>query len=297
MESFNRLPLSRRFRRVKPFDDAHEPVCVRWLVLTSCLMLVLAPGVPLQAPAGQVEPTVGQPGKDVMWVPTPPELVSKMLEMANVSPRDVVIDLGSGDGRTVIAAAKLGVRAIGVEYDAALVELSKNNAAEAAVADRATFVKADLFEVDLSQATVITMFLLPELNLKLRPRLLDLAPGTRIVSNTWDLEDWKADETVVISPCPAWCTSLLWIVPAQVGGVWQLEDSQLTLEQQFQVVSGTLRTGGEVVQIEEGRLRGEQISFRVGDTVYTGRANGAVIEGVAETETRTFTWSASLVTR
>lgn len=134
-------------------------------LLTSCLILVLASGGPAQAQAteGQAAPAVGQPGKDVMWLPTPPELVSKMLEMAEVSSRDVVMDLGSGDGRTVIAAASLGARAIGAEYDPALVELSKINAEEAGVADRAAFMKADLFTIDLSQATVITTFLLPEL--------------------------------------------------------------------------------------------------------------------------------------
>ena len=243
--------------------------------------------------ANQAVPEIGRPGKDVMWVPSPDELVAKMLKIADVSARDVVMDLGSGDGRTVIAAAQLGARAIGIEYDPELVELSRNNAAAAGVADRATFVTADLFEVDLSPATVITMFLLPDLNLKLRPRLLELRPGTRIVSNTWDLDDWVADQTVVLDPCPGFCTALLWIVPARAEGTWELPVGALTLEQQFQVVTGTLGTGFEIVEIDDGRLRGEQISFRVGDAHYTGRVSDDVLDGVAETGTRTFDWHAT----
>jgi len=250
---------------------------------------------PVQGVTSQATPEIGRPGKDVMWVPSPDELVATMLEMADVSAQDVVMDLGSGDGRTVIAAAQLGARAIGVEYDAELVELSRNNAAAAGVADRATFVTADLFEVDLSPATVITMFLLPDLNLKLRPRLLELEAGTRIVSNTWTLDEWVADQTVVLDPCPGFCTALLWIVPARAEGTWALPMGTLTLEQQFQVITGTLETPSETVEIDDGRLRGEQISFRVGDDRYTGRVSDDVIDGVAETGTRTFDWRATRV--
>lgn len=249
--------------------------------------------LPVHGLASQAVPEIGRPGKDVMWVPSLNELVAKMLEIADVSARDVVMDLGSGDGRTVIAAAQLGARAIGIEYDPELVELSRNNAAAAGVADRATFVTADLFEVDLSTATVITMFLLPDLNLKLRPRLLELRPGTRIVSNTWTLDDWVADQTVVLDPCPGFCTALLWTVPARAEGTWEFPVGTLTLEQQFQVVTGTLGTGSEIVEIDDGRLRGEQISFRVGDAHYTGRVSDDVIDGVVETGTRTFDWRAT----
>src|ERR671929_33580 len=138
------------------------------------------------------EPSVGQEGKDVVWVPTPQSLVNKMLDMAKVTPQDFLMDLGSGDGRTVITAAKRGVRAMGVEYNPDMVALSKRNAAKEGVSDKAQFMKADLFESDFSQATVITMFLLPDINLRLRPRILNLKPGTRIVSNTFDMGDWKA---------------------------------------------------------------------------------------------------------
>ena len=259
--------------------------------------LVLGGGLKSKQPADQTEPKVGQPGKDVMWVPTPPELVEKMLDMAEVSPADVVMDVGSGDGRTVIAAAVRGARAIGIEYEAGLVELSQRRAVEAEVADRATFVTADLFHVDLSPATVITMFLTPDINLELRTRLLDLEPGTRIVSNTWDMEDWAADEIAVIDPCPSWCTSLLWYVPAKVEGTWRSARGELVLEQQFQVLSGTLQADGKTIPIGDGRLRGDQISFQAGGTRYSGRVAGASIEGTARTGAQTFGWTATRVDR
>src|SRR6476661_1032321 len=167
------------------------------------------------------EPKVGQAGKDVVWVPTPQALVDKMLDMAKVTPQDYLIDLGSGDGRTVITAAKRGVRALGIEYNPDMVELAKRNAAQANVSDKATFVKADIFESDYSKATVITLFLLPTLNLKLRPKLLDMPPGTRVVSNSFRMEAWEPDDTATVSDdCVSWCTALLWIVPAKVEGTW-----------------------------------------------------------------------------
>lgn len=155
-----------------------------------CLCLLLIPVmVPAQTGQGtsQYEPSIGQDGKDVIWVPTAQVLVDKMLDLAQVGRSDYLLDLGSGDGRTVISAAKRGARARGIEYNPNMVALSRQNAAKEGVADRAEFVKADLFETDLSQATVITMFLLPEVNLRLRPRILGLKPGTRIVSNSFDM--------------------------------------------------------------------------------------------------------------
>ena len=231
-----------------------------------------------QKPATQkpFEPQVGQAGKDVVWVPTPQALVDKMLDMAKVTPQDFVMDLGSGDGRTVITAAKRGARATGIEYNPEMVELSKKNAAEAGVADRATFVKADLFETDLSKATVITMFLLPQINMKLRPKILDLKPGTRIVSNSFTMEDWEADETANITEdCTSWCTALFWIVPAKVEGTWTLPQGQLTLKQEFQKISGTLGP----TAISNGRLRGDDITFNVGTAKYTGKVSGTSMKG------------------
>ncbi len=198
-------------------------ICHRlFLVL---FLAALSAGAAAQAqPAKQeFKPEVGQEGKDVIWVPTPQELVEKMLDMAKVTPKDYVIDLGSGDGRTVITAAKRGAKAIGIEYNPDMVELSKRNAAKEGVSEKATFMKADLFEADLSQAQVITMFLLPDINLKLRPKLLNLRPGTRVVSNSFTMGEWQADETAnVKNGCASYCTAYLWIVPAKVDGTWQL---------------------------------------------------------------------------
>jgi phospholipid N-methyltransferase len=228
------------------------------------------------------KPEVGQPGKDVVWVPTPQSLVDKMLDMAKVTPQDYVIDLGSGDGRTVITAAKRGAKAHGIEYNPDMVALSQRNAAAEGMSSKATFAKADIFASDFSDATVITMFLLPDINLRLRPKILDLKPGTRIVSNTFTMNDWMPDETAVVTDeCVSWCTALFWIVPARVAATWQLPQGQLVLTQQFQMVSGTLTSGGSSNTISDGRLRGDQISFKAGGAQYTGRVNGNTVEGTA----------------
>jgi precorrin-6B methylase 2 len=224
------------------------------------------------------EPYSGQPGKDVVWVPTPQALVEKMLDMAKVTPQDFVMDLGSGDGRTVITAAKRGARAMGIEYNPDMVDLSKKNATAAGVADKATFVKADLFETDFSKASVVTLFLLPSINMKLRPKILDMKPGTRIVANSFNMEDWDADQTETITDdCTSWCTALMWIVPAKVQGTWTLPTGELRLTQQFQKVSGTL--GSQ--QISEGKLRGDELTFKVGNATYTGKVDGNSIRGTA----------------
>jgi SAM-dependent methyltransferase len=230
-----------------------------------------------QAP-GTYEPQSGQEGKDVVWVPTPEALVERMLDIANVGPADYVMDLGSGDGRTVIGAAKRGARAVGVEFNPDMVALSKRRAAEAGVEGRVTFVEGDLFEADLSKATVITMFLLPSINVQLRPKLLELEPGTRIVSNSFSMEDWEPDDRSALpdeAGCQSWCTALLWIVPAKVAGTWRLGGEELRLEQQFQEVTGTL--GGR--PLADGKVRGREIHFTVEGKAYAGRANGSTIEG------------------
>jgi len=253
----------------------------RRLFLLLCVVTI-GPSLFAQAQTtqGQFQPQVGQPGKDVVWVPTSQALVNKMLDMAKVTPEDYVIDLGSGDGRTVITAAKRGARALGIEYNPDMVELSKRNAATEGVSQKATFVKADLFESDFSQATVITMFLLPDINVRLRPKILDLKPGTRIVSNTFTMGEWNADDTATVSDgCSNWCTALFWIVPAKVEGTWALPQGELTLKQDFQMISGTLKSGANAMPITNGRLRGDQISFTAGGAQYAGRVNGATIEG------------------
>jgi SAM-dependent methyltransferase len=211
-------------------------------------------------------PRLNQPGKDVQWVPTPPALVEKMLDLAGLTPKDRLVDLGSGDGVLVIAAARRGARARGIEYDRGLVEFSKRKAAEAGVSQRTRFVRGDIFKSNFSDATVVTTFLLPSMNLRLRPTFLAMKPGTRIVANTFAIADWQPDESVAIDPCERWCTALLWIVPAHVGGSWRTPKGDLTLTQKFQMLSGTL--GKE--PIENGRLRGSEISFTVGTATYTG---------------------------
>jgi len=255
-------------------------------------LLLVAAFTQTQPP--QFVPYVGQPGKDVMWAPTPQELVNKMLDMAKVTPADFVIDLGSGDGRVVIAAARRGARALGIEYEPDLVEVSRANAAREGVSARAEFVKADLFESDFSRATVITMFLLPDINLKLRPRILDLAPGTRIVSNTFTMGAWEADETATVGDgCSRWCTALLWIVPVKVEGVWKTSQGELTFRQKFQMLTGRYAVGGYTVPIVGGRLHNDEITFSEGGAQYRGRVNGTVMEGSVTVGEKEGPWRAT----
>jgi predicted RNA methylase len=237
----------------------------------------------------EYEPRVGQEGKDVIWVPTPESLIEQMLNMAKVTADDFVMDLGSGDGRTVIAAAKRGARALGVEYNPDMVELSKRNAEKAGVGDKAKFVKADLYQTDLSEATVITMYLLPNINVKLRPSILDLKPGTRIVSHAFDMGDWQSDQTDTAEGRRAF----LWIVPAKAGGTWQLGPAELALQQKYQVVEGTLNEGERSTKIANGKLRGDQITFTAGDAEYSGRVTANGMEGTVKDGGATRKWSAT----
>jgi len=250
------------------------------------LALVLGSLSPAASQSTTYEPSVGQAGKDVVWVPTPETLVQKMLDIAKVTPQDYLIDLGSGDGRTVIAAAKRGLKAHGIEYEPQMVELAKVRARDAGVADRATFEKADLFESDFSKATVITMFLLPSINEKLRPTILNLKPGTRIVSNSFTMGEWKADETATASDCSNYCTALLWIVPAKVEGTWRLGDQDLKLAQEFQMLSGTLGTA----PISNARMTGNDISFTANNVAYRGTLSGNTLSGTRDGSAR---WSAT----
>ena len=251
---------------------------IRHSLMAACVTLIAAvaqaqTAAPTQKP---YEPQSGQAGKDVVWVPTPQALVEKMLDMAKATPQDFVMDLGSGDGRTVISAAKRGIRAMGIEYNPDMVELSKKNAAAAGVTDKATFVKADLFETDFSKASVITMFLLPSINMKLRPKILDLKPGTRVVSNSFTMEDWEPDQTEVVKDdCTNYCTALLWIVPAKVEGIWSLPQGELAVTQQFQKLTGTLGP----TPISNARLHGDEITFTVGNAKYHGKGDRQFDEG------------------
>lgn len=266
----------------------------RW-ILTLGLVFVAA-CVPVQAQQqSEYQPSVGQPGKDVVWVPTPQELVEKMLDIAKLTPQDFLIDLGSGDGRTVITAAKRGAQAMGIEYNPDMVDLSKRNAAAAGVSEKATFVQADLFESDFSKAAVITMFLLPDINLRLRPKLLEMKPGTRLVSNSFTMGEWEADGTTSVeSGCSSWCTAYLWIVPAKVEGTWRLAQGELTLKQMFQTISGTLVAKGASAPVT-GKLTGNQIVFKAGDVEYTGSVNNDTISGTLKSGPGSANWTATRV--
>lgn len=261
----------------------------RLAVLAAAFLASLA-AVPALAQTGagtpNYEPQVGQAGKDVIWVPTPMALVEKMLDMARITPTDIVVDLGSGDGRTVIAAAKRGFRALGIEYNPDMVALARREAAKAGVADRATFVQGDIFATDFSNANVVTMYLLPSLNLKLRPQLLEMKPGTRLVSHAFTMGDWEPDESVYVEER----RGMLWIVPAKAGGNWRVSiagqqaSHDLALKQTFQKIEGTLRVGRDNHALFDARLRGDEIRFTVLENPslrrdFVGRVEGNTITG------------------
>jgi SAM-dependent methyltransferase len=233
------------------------------------------------APAAY-EPRPGQEGKDVIWLPTPQVAVDKMMEVARVGPRDFVIDLGSGDGRTVITAAKRGARAQGIEYNPDMVEYARRNAEKAGVSDKASFMKADLFETSFARATVITMFLLPDINMKLRPKILGLKPGTRIVSNTFTMGEWEPDVKVELDTrdgCDnSYCTVLHWLVPRKVAGTWKVAQGEVTLKQEFQMLTGTLKAADGSTQELKGRVRGEAIELAAGEKRYRGRLKGGKLD-------------------
>ena len=225
------------------------------------------------------EPVVGQSGKDVVWVPTPFVTVEKMLDMAKVTPQDFVMDLGSGDGRNIIGAAKRGARAKGVEWNQDMVDLSNRLAREAGVADKAEFVQGDMYAADISKANVMAMFLLTENLDKLMPKFLELKPGSRIVINGFGITGWTPDVTErATGDCGSWCTVHLFHVPAKVGGTWQMPSGQLTIKQSFQKITGTLANGDNSTPIE-GSLNGEEITFTAGNATYTGRVNGNAMSG------------------
>ncbi|MBA4743426.1 MAG: methyltransferase domain-containing protein [Azoarcus sp.] len=230
------------------------------------------------------EPRYGQEGKDVVWVPTADSLVARMLDMAEVTPDDVLVDLGSGDGRTVIAAARRGVPSRGIEYNADLVQVSRRAAEKAGVADLARFEEGDIFESDFSEATVVTLFLLPALNLRLRPILLDMKPGTRVVSNSFDMGEWQPDDMVEVerTDCQTWCRAYKWVVPAKVDGAWKTADGELALRQTFQMLEGTLRRGGDAVELRDARMDGTQIRFTAGDRRYVGQVEGDAMRGTID---------------
>jgi SAM-dependent methyltransferase len=237
------------------------------------------------------QPARGQSGKDVIWIPTPPELVEKMLTMAKVTPQDRVYDLGAGDGIIAIAAAqKFKANAVGIEYNPDMAEFARRKVAEAGVQDKVRIITGDIFKEDFSSANVITMYLLPELNLRLRPTILQMKPGTRVVAHAFDMGDWQADETATA----AGATAYLWIVPAPVEGGWSVsfdagKTARLNLQQTFQNVGGSITLDGRTLPLLGARLRGEDLSFQFrgeGQSVtsFTGKVNGNRLSGTLSTD-------------
>ena len=250
--------------------------------------LLGTPALWAQTGAVTYEPERGQSGKDVIWIPTPDTLVNRMLRMAQVTPKDYVIDLGSGDGKIVIAAAREGARGLGIEYNPDMVELSRRRAQQAGVADRARFEKADIFESDFSQATVITMYLLPHLNLRLRHRILALKQGTRVASHEFRMGRWRPDETAKVGHASVH----LWLVPANAGGDWEFSFPQqsgprivrMSFTQRFQYVTGEALFKDFTALPSDGKLLGERLSFDLTDEDghlrrFVGRVAGDRMEG------------------
>jgi len=263
--------------------------------LFATLLAAAALALPGAATAQSTEftPQVGQDGKDVIWVPTPQALVEKMLDMAKLTAQDIHYDLGSGDGRTVITAAKRGALAFGVEYNPDMVALSERAAAKEGVSAKAKFINGDIFQTDFSRATVVTLYLLPSLNVKLRPTILKMKPGTRVVSHAFTMDEWTPDQTENVEGR----TAYLWIVPAPVDGAWKMPGDELTFKQSFQVITGTLKQGGKESTIK-GQLSGDQITFTVLDADgarhdFSGRVSGNTMQGVVKQPGGEAKWSAT----
>ena len=254
---------------------------MRFTALVAASLLFAQPA----AAQKNYEPQVGQAGKDVIWVPTPDEVVDRMLRMAQVTPNDLVYDLGAGDGKIAIAAAKkFGARSVGIEYEPEMAKHAQGNVEKAGVAGRARVIRGDIFVTDFSQATVVTMYLLPALNLKLRPTILSMRPGTRVVSHSFTMEDWEADEISSMDGRRAY----FWLVPANVNGGWTIESgsdkAELSFEQRFQKIEGTVGLGHTQGGLRNARLSGFNISFTYVDNNsvkrdYTGRVTGGKMEG------------------
>ena len=268
----------------------HAPVIIAALCCTIGLGVAPAHAQDAARSGQEYTPQVGQEGKDVIWVPTPQSLVERMLDMAKLTAKDIHYDLGSGDGRTVIAAAKRGAQAVGVEYNPDMVALSERAAAKEGVAGKAKFIHGDIFQTDFSHATVLTLYLLPSLNVKLRPTILNMKPGTRVVSHAFSMDDWQADQTDSVEGR----TAYLWIVPAKVNGTWQSTAGEIALTQKYQMVSGTLKSASGSTSISEGKLDGTRITFTANGVRYSGRVDGDRIEGTAQASAGgTTKWSAT----
>lgn len=232
------------------------------------------------------QPSVGQEGKNVIWVPTPDPLMLAMLETLNIQPNDILYDLGSGDGKIVISAAqRYKIQGVGIEYNPSLVALARRNAVRAGVQDKTSFIQGDIFKEDFSRATVIALYLLPDLNLKLKPILLSMRPGTRVVSNTFNMGSWPADTTIEIAEGNR---AYYWVVPAKVQGRWQLDDAggnrlgELNLRQEFQLLRGTLQLNGKTLPILSGRMKGENINIVYQSRKAGGPPSQGTLQGTVE---------------
>ncbi|MEY3969260.1 MAG: hypothetical protein RL617_273 [Pseudomonadota bacterium] len=235
----------------------------------------------------QFSPSVGQAGKDVIWVPTPDQMVTAMLNAANVTSKDLVYDLGAGDGKIAIAAARqFGATAVGIEYDEKMAALATRNVARAAVQNKVTIIRGDIFKEDFSKASVLTLYLLPDLNHRLRPTILKMKPGTRVVSHSFDMAEWEPDQRIETESASGY----MWIVPASVAGNWTLDVAgfsqpiELQLSQSFQIVNGSMMLDGKKLMIETGRMRGDQLRFSVkrpsGQVLsFEGRVAGGKLSG------------------
>lgn len=261
-------------------------LCITLALTLACGGTAQAQTAPPADASKEFVPVIGQNGKDVIWVPTQQATVERMLRMAQVTPRDIVVDLGSGDGRIAITAAReFGARARGLEYNPDMVALSRREAARAGVSDKVKFEQADIFKADFSEATVVTMFLLPALNLQLRPILLKMKPGTRVASNQFDMGDWLPDEQADLGGRLAH----FWIVPAQVGGTWKLDipatrQFDILLSQNFQRLIGSAAIAGGRGTLRNPLLDGARLRFELVDDKgllfeFDGKVDGRRISG------------------
>ncbi|MEY3116701.1 MAG: hypothetical protein RL629_520 [Pseudomonadota bacterium] len=259
-----------------------------YVLLTSWLNLALASTT---TPATEYKPQVGQEGKDVIWVPTPEGLIDKMLAAAKVSDKDTLFDLGAGDGIIAITAArKYGAKSVGIEYNPEMAQFARRKVAEAGLTDKVKIITGDIFQEDFSAATVVTLYLMPHLNLKLRPILLKMKPGTRVVSNTFTMGEWEPDETVFDQHWKGY----FWVVPAQIEGAWVMTGMEggplrLNISQSFQNIGGTLTRGGQTLTLLGAKLRGDEVKFQFVTPdrkvhAFSGRLEGRRLTGTVVAE-------------
>jgi len=254
-----------------------------YVLLTSWLNLALASTT---TPSAEYKPQVGQEGKDVIWVPTPEGLIDKMLEAAKVNDKDTLFDLGAGDGIIAITAARqYGAKSVGIEYNPEMAQFARRKVAEAGMNDKVKIITGDIFQEDFSAATVVTLYLMPHLNLKLRPILLKMKPGTRVVSNTFTMGEWEPDETVFDQHWKGY----FWVVPAQIEGAWVMKGVdggplRLNISQSYQNIGGTLTRGGQTFNLLGAKLRGDEVKFQFNTPdrkvhAFSGRLEGGRLTG------------------